>query len=92
MSDGDIFSNDKIYGEFGTMIANDLHCGEKACACCWEEEHAASAQCAVVAASAPAPAPAKATVSSLRASGTKKSPPVAVANRTYLTKCPYMCQ
>ena len=39
-----------------------------------------------------APAPAKATVAPLRASGTKKSPPVDVAERTYLTKSSYKRQ
>ena len=43
MSDGDIFSNDEIYGGFEAMIANDLHCGEEGCARCWEEERLASA-------------------------------------------------
>ena len=93
MSDGDICSNDKIYGGFGAMIANDLRCGEEERTCRREEERAACAQpqCAVAVASA-APAPAKAAVAPLRASGTKKSPPVAVAERTYLTKRPYKRQ
>ena len=46
---------------------------------------------AVVAASN-GPAPAKATLAPLGALGTKKSPPVAVAERTWLTKRPYKRQ
>ena len=57
------------------MIANNLHRGEKERTRRWEEERAASAQRAVVAASA-APAPSNATVAPLRASETKKSPPL----------------
>ena len=91
MSNGDICSNNKIYGGFGTMIPNNLGRGEEERARRQEEESAASARCAVAAAST-APAPAKATVAPLRASGKKKSPPVTVAERTYLTKRPYKCQ
>ena len=75
MSGGNICSNDKKYGGLGAMMANLLH---------HQEERAASARCAVAAASA-TPAPAKATLAPLGASGTKKSPPVAVAEHTWLT-------
>ena len=73
MSDGNICSNDKIYGGFGAMIANNLRCGEEEHTRCWGEERAASAQPAVAAAST-ASTPTKATVAPLHASGTKKSP------------------
>jgi hypothetical protein len=78
MSNGNICSDDEKCGGLGAMVANSLR---------HQEERAASAQCAVAAASA-VPAPAKATVAPLGASGTKKSPPVAVAERTWLTKRP----
>ena len=73
------------------MIANNLRRGEEEHTRRWEEERAASVQRAVAAASA-MPASAKATVAPLHASGTKKFPPAAVAERTYLTKRPNKCQ
>ena len=88
MSHGDICSNGEIHGGFGAMIANGLHRGEEERTRRWEEECAASS----VAVASATPAPAKATVAPLRASGTKKSPPVAVTKRTYLTKGPYKRQ
>ena len=91
MSDSNICSKDKIYGGFGAMIANNLRRGEDERARCREEECAACTQRAVAAASA-APAPAMATVAAARAPGTKKSPPVAVTEHTYLTNRPYKCQ
>ena len=81
MSNSDTCSNDKVYGGLGAMIYNNLRRGEEERTCCREKERATSAWHAVAAASA-TPAPAKATVAPLRASGTKKSPPVAVAART----------
>jgi hypothetical protein len=82
MSNGDICSNNEKYEGFGAMMANLLR---------HQEERAASARHAVAAAST-VPAPAKATVAPLGASGTKKSPPVAVAKHTWLTKRPYKRQ
>ena len=82
MSDGNICSDDEKYGGFGAMMANLLR---------HQEECVESARRAVAAASA-APAPAKATLAPLGSSGTKKSPPIAVAKRTWLTKRPYKCQ
>jgi hypothetical protein len=82
MSDGDIYSNVEKYRGFGAMMANVLR---------HREERATSARCAVAVASA-VPAPAKATVAPSGASGTKKSPPVAVAECIWLTKRPYKRQ
>ena len=73
------------------MMYNLLRHQDNAHAHRWEEERATSARRAVAAASA-APAPAKATLAPLGASGTKKSPPVAVAKCTWLTKRPYKRQ
>jgi hypothetical protein len=74
MSDGDICSNDKRYEGSFAMMANSLR---------HQEDRAASARRAVAAAVA-APAPAVAAAGA----GTKV-PPVAVAERTWLTKRPY---
>ena len=82
MSDGDICSDGEKYRGFRAMMANSLH---------HQGEHAASARGAVAVASIFSAA-AKATVASLGASGTKKSPPLAVAECTWLTKRPYKRQ
>jgi hypothetical protein len=83
----DICSDNERYGGFGAVVANLLHC----------RDHAAptGAEAADVAAPAPAVASAQSTpalaVAAAR-SGKKKSPPVAVAERTWLTKRPYKRQ
>ncbi len=83
----DICSDDEKYGEFGGAVANSLHRRDPA-----SPTGAAAADIAApapaVAAAQSAPAP---TVAAAR-SGTKKSPPVAVAERTWLTKRPYKRQ
>ena len=72
-------------------MCNLLSHQDNTCTCHREEERAASGRHAVAAASA-APTPAKATVAATRTPGTKKSPPIAVTKRTYLTKHPYKRQ
>ena len=72
----EICSNNKKYGGFGAAVANSLHCRDRA------------APTLAVAVDSAAPAPAVAAARS----GTKKSPPVAVAKRTWLTKRPYKRQ
>jgi hypothetical protein len=83
MSEGDICSDDEKYGGFGAAVANSLHRRDR------------SAPTRAVAADSAAPAPAMAAAQSVPApavaaarSGTKKPPPVAVAERTWLTKRP----
>jgi hypothetical protein len=72
----DICSDDEKYGGFGAAVANLLHCRDRA----------APTGAAAVDIAAPAP-----TLAAAR-SGTKKSPLVAVAERTWLTKRPYKRQ
>ena len=74
MSDGNVCSDDSMYGGFGAMMANWLHCEEREHAPRQEEGRAAHPQCAVAAAST-APSCANESVAAVRASGTKKSPP-----------------
>ena len=83
----DICSDNERYGGFGAVVANLLHCRDRAAPTGAEAADVAAPAPAVAAAqSAPAPAVAAAR------SGTKKSPPVAVAERTWLTKRPYKRQ
>ena len=79
MSDGDICSDNERYGGFGAAIANSL----------CRRDRAAPAR-AVAADSAAARAVAAVAVA--RAPGTKKPPPVTVAENTWLTKRPYKRQ
>ena len=74
MSDGNVCSDDSMYGGFGAMMANWLHCEEREHAPHQEEGCAAHLQFAVAATST-APTCANKTVAAVRASGTKKSPP-----------------
>jgi hypothetical protein len=80
MSDGDIYSNDEKYGGFGAAMAKSLHCRDRA------------VPARAMAADSAAPAHAVAAVAADSTPGTKKSPPVNVAERTWLTKRPYKRQ
>ena len=68
------------YGGFGATMANSLRCWDRA-----------TPKCAVAADSA-VPARAVAAMAAARVPGTKKLPPVTVAERTFLTKRPYRQQ
>ena len=87
MSDGDIYSDNSMYGGFRGMMYNLLRHQDNARARHWEEECTTSTRRAVAAANA-APTHVDETVAVARAPGAKKSPPVAVAEHTYLTKRP----
>ncbi len=83
----DICSDDEKYGGFGAAVANLLHR--------WDRAAPTGAEAADVAAPTPAMAAAQSALAPAVAavrSGTKKSPPVAVAERTWLTKRPYKRQ
>jgi hypothetical protein len=83
----DICSDNEKYGGFGAAVANSLHCRDRATPTGAEAADVAAPAPAVAAAqSAPTPAVAAAQA------GTKKSPPVAVAKCTWLTKRPYKRQ
>ena len=78
MSNTDICSYDQNYRRFGAAMANLLHRWDRA------------APARAVAADSAAPARAVAALAAVCTPGTKKSPPITVAKRTYLTKRPYI--
>ena len=85
MSD-DICINDEKYGGFMAAEVNSLHCRNRAMPTRAVAANSVAPAPAVAASTAPAPAVAVAR------SETKKSPPVAVADCTWLTKRPYKHQ